>query len=80
MPGSLVTPAFPRPVEVGLRALVAAALVLIVLSRLSGAIIEPLVPAIAYAVRLVDPDFVILDSTVERDQPGMTLLMQANTA
>jgi hypothetical protein len=63
--GSSAIPAFPRPAELGVRALIAGVLVLAVLHFLQGGIIAPLVPAFAKAVPLVDPDFIILESTAE---------------
>jgi hypothetical protein len=78
--GFSAIPAFPRPAELGVRALLAGVLVLVVLHYLQGDIIAPLVPALAKSVPLVDSDFTILSSTTERYASAPIVRIRADFA
>ncbi|HTY49063.1 MAG TPA: hypothetical protein VMB48_05165 [Steroidobacteraceae bacterium] len=80
MSGWSPTRAPPRPAELGLRLLLAGALVLGTLHALQRAIIEPLVPVFAAAVRVLDPDFTILSAGVASDGPVQSVVIRANLA
>jgi hypothetical protein len=75
---SVATRPFPKPVELGVRVLIAGILVLSVLYHLQRVIVEPLIPAFARAVHLIDPDFTVLGSTVEHNGSNPTVLIRAN--
>jgi len=62
--------ALPRPLELGLRALVASVVVVSLLRIFEQALVEPLMPLFRAAIRLIAPEFTINSAEIAHQGPN----------
>jgi hypothetical protein len=81
MPGSTTrTAAWPRPLEIAARLLIASALVLWLTHAFGRALVEPMLPVFTRAIAALDGDFKILATDITQEGPSETVRFRANLA